>query len=268
MEYLHRLLSKLPQAGKSKPAEVSSTDVGTNKAGSDAANASGKKAVFRRPKSVQVEYIGMDVVRFGFCSAAADATSSGEAEAATTSSSSSFRPAAGKKSGQSVRHFHFPQEECCIVPQNVRNVKVVVVEEATAVDHEAGGQKTQKRKEFLLHGRSSPCLELTDFLYVGRNAKFAIEVEEAPPDLRREDVGGAAEVETDAFGTPRREPPTVCICRAFCTKVLPAKYGPVSGISIELRGRGQASRQVNNFMSPAVWKHADKLCCVEVSEKY
>ena len=33
---------------------------------------------------------------------------------------------------------------------------------------------------------------------------------------------------------------------------------------MEARGKGQASRQVNKILTPDVWTHADKLCCVEI----
>ncbi|MEU4577228.1 5-deoxy-glucuronate isomerase [Nonomuraea sp. NPDC023979] len=44
---------------------------------------------------------------------------------------------------------------------------------------------------------------------------------------------------------------------------LEARYVPVSAVSVELRGAGQASRQVNNFASPEAFA-CDKLVAVEV----
>lgn len=44
---------------------------------------------------------------------------------------------------------------------------------------------------------------------------------------------------------------------------LPFRYGPVSGVPVELRGAGRASRQVNNFCTPETFD-ADKLIAVEV----
>jgi 5-deoxy-glucuronate isomerase len=44
---------------------------------------------------------------------------------------------------------------------------------------------------------------------------------------------------------------------------LPARYGAVSGVPVELRGSGRASRQVNNFCTPETFD-ADKLIAVEV----
>jgi 5-deoxy-glucuronate isomerase len=50
---------------------------------------------------------------------------------------------------------------------------------------------------------------------------------------------------------------------ARATRKLPARYGPAEGVSVELRGAGQASRQVNNFCNPQTFD-ADKLIAVEV----
>lgn len=43
----------------------------------------------------------------------------------------------------------------------------------------------------------------------------------------------------------------------------PVRYAPAANVPVELRGAGQASRQVNNFCSPDVFE-ADKLIAVEV----
>jgi 5-deoxy-glucuronate isomerase len=50
---------------------------------------------------------------------------------------------------------------------------------------------------------------------------------------------------------------------ARATRKLPVRYGPADGVSVELRGAGQASRQVNNFCNPQTFD-ADKLIAVEV----
>jgi len=50
---------------------------------------------------------------------------------------------------------------------------------------------------------------------------------------------------------------------ARATRKLAARYGPASGVGVELRGAGQASRQVNNFCTPETFE-ADKLIAVEV----
>jgi 5-deoxy-glucuronate isomerase len=50
---------------------------------------------------------------------------------------------------------------------------------------------------------------------------------------------------------------------ARCTRRLPARYGPAEEVPVELRGAGQASRQVNNFCTPEAFD-CDKLIAVEV----
>ncbi len=44
---------------------------------------------------------------------------------------------------------------------------------------------------------------------------------------------------------------------------LPFRYGPASGVPVELRGAGSCSRQVNNFATPAAFE-TDKLIACEV----
>ncbi|WP_016908664.1 5-deoxy-glucuronate isomerase [Streptomyces xiaopingdaonensis] len=50
---------------------------------------------------------------------------------------------------------------------------------------------------------------------------------------------------------------------AVCENRLPARYGPASGVPVELRGAGTCSRQVNNFAAAGVFP-ADRLIAVEV----
>jgi 5-deoxy-glucuronate isomerase len=50
---------------------------------------------------------------------------------------------------------------------------------------------------------------------------------------------------------------------ARCDNRLTARYGPAEKVPVELRGAGQASRQVNNFCTPQAFE-ADKLIAVEV----
>ncbi|OIV36267.1 5-deoxy-glucuronate isomerase [Mangrovactinospora gilvigrisea] len=50
---------------------------------------------------------------------------------------------------------------------------------------------------------------------------------------------------------------------ARCRRRLPARYGPASGVPIEIRGAGQATRQCNNFAAAGVFE-ADNLIAVEV----
>ncbi len=90
---------------------------------------------------------------------------------------------------------------------------------------------------FRLDGRETVFARVTDFLYVGRDSVFSMS------------ASGGGEV---ALATSR------------CDNALPPKYGPTSGVGVEVRGAGPATRQVTNFASPEVWDHADKIMCVEL----
>jgi 5-deoxy-glucuronate isomerase len=91
-------------------------------------------------------------------------------------------------------------------------------------------------ERFEVAGRESVFSRVTDFAYVPRDAQ--VTVSSAP--------GGR-------FALPA----------ARATRRLTARYGPADGVSVELRGAGQASRQVNNFCNPETFD-ADKLIAVEV----
>ena len=89
---------------------------------------------------------------------------------------------------------------------------------------------------FVLQGRRSVFSRVTDFAYLPRDARVTVS-----------SAGGGR------FALPA----------ARCSRRLPARYGPADGVSVELRGAGQASRQVNNFCMPGTFE-ADKLIAVEV----
>ena len=89
---------------------------------------------------------------------------------------------------------------------------------------------------FEVAGRRSVFTRVSDFAYVPRDADVTVSSE-----------GGGR------FALPA----------ARATRRLPARYGPADGVSVELRGAGQASRQVNNFCNPHTFE-ADKLIAVEV----
>jgi 5-deoxy-glucuronate isomerase len=89
---------------------------------------------------------------------------------------------------------------------------------------------------FELAGRASVFAGPTDFCY-----------------LPRETTAALTSVEGGRFAVPA--------ARAQ-TKLAP-RYGSASGVPVELRGAGQASRQVHNFCSPEVFP-ADRLIAVEV----
>jgi 5-deoxy-glucuronate isomerase len=48
-----------------------------------------------------------------------------------------------------------------------------------------------------------------------------------------------------------------------CENRLQVRYGAAADVAVEIRGAGQATRQVNNFLAPGAFP-ADKLCAVEV----
>ncbi|GAB3451616.1 5-deoxy-glucuronate isomerase [Kineococcus endophyticus] len=91
-------------------------------------------------------------------------------------------------------------------------------------------------ERFELAGRTSVFDGVTDFAYVGRDSELTV----------HSAAGGV-------FSFPG----------ARASRRLPARYGPASGVPVELRGAGQASRQVNNFATPAAFE-TDKLIACEV----
>jgi 5-deoxy-glucuronate isomerase len=88
-----------------------------------------------------------------------------------------------------------------------------------------------------LAGRTSVFTHVSDFAYAGRDSELVLA------------SAGGAEVALPA---------------ARCTTRLAPAYGAAEDVPVELRGAGQASRQVNNFGVPGVWDHAEKLIGVEV----
>ncbi|GAA3744011.1 5-deoxy-glucuronate isomerase [Spinactinospora alkalitolerans] len=91
-------------------------------------------------------------------------------------------------------------------------------------------------RTFELHGREGVLTGVTDFAYLPRDARAEI---------------------TSAGGG------RFALAGARCERRLPARYGPASGVPVELRGAGRASRQVNNFCAADVFE-ADRLIAVEV----
>lgn len=85
-----------------------------------------------------------------------------------------------------------------------------------------------------LKGRESVFSRVTDFAYLPRDAEVQIEGK-------------------GRFALPA----------AFCNRKLPFRYGPAEDVTVELRGGGPVSRQVNNFCSAEGFE-ADKLIAVEL----
>jgi 5-deoxy-glucuronate isomerase len=101
---------------------------------------------------------------------------------------------------------------------------------------EGGATVTCDNAAFALQGRESVFSALTDFVY-------------APPGSREEiaSEGGGRVALPSARAANRLEP----------------RHVAASDVAVELRGAGQASRQVNNFCSPDAFA-ADRLIAVEV----
>jgi 5-deoxy-glucuronate isomerase len=95
---------------------------------------------------------------------------------------------------------------------------------------------TAEGTDFALHGRADVFSGVTDFAYVPRDARVTI----------RSEAGGR-------FALPA----------AVASRRLPVRYGSAADVPVELRGAGQASRQVINFCSPEAFE-TDKLTAVEV----
>jgi 5-deoxy-glucuronate isomerase len=91
-------------------------------------------------------------------------------------------------------------------------------------------------ERFDLAGREDVFAAVTDFLYVPCRARFEV----------ASDGGGRF-----AFASSRAD------------RRLEARHVPAADVPVELRGAGQASRQVNNFCAPEAFG-ADRLIAVEV----
>jgi 5-deoxy-glucuronate isomerase len=89
---------------------------------------------------------------------------------------------------------------------------------------------------FELQGRRDVFSRVSDFAYVPRDAAVTV----------TSDGGGV-------FALPS----------ARCGRRLPPRYGAAQDVPVELRGAGQASRQVSNFCAPEAFE-CDKLIAVEV----
>jgi 5-deoxy-glucuronate isomerase len=91
-------------------------------------------------------------------------------------------------------------------------------------------------RQFELAGRDGVFGAVSDFAYVPRDA-----------EVRVSSAGGGRFILPSSQAGTRLDP----------------AYGPAGGVPVELRGAGQASRQVNNVCTPASFP-ADKMIVVEV----
>ncbi|GAB3912035.1 5-deoxy-glucuronate isomerase [Kibdelosporangium lantanae] len=92
-------------------------------------------------------------------------------------------------------------------------------------------------EKFELAGRESVFTRVTDFAYVPRDAYVTLSTKDGCE---------------------------VALPMARCGKRLDPKYGPAPEVPVEVRGSGNATRQVTNFGVPGVWDHADKLNACEL----
>ena len=90
---------------------------------------------------------------------------------------------------------------------------------------------------FELAGRVTVFTAVSDFAYVGRDSVVTL----------RSEAGAEVALPT-----------------ARCERSLPPRYGAADDVPVEVRGAGNATRQVTNFGVPGVWEHAEKLICCEL----
>jgi 5-deoxy-glucuronate isomerase len=90
---------------------------------------------------------------------------------------------------------------------------------------------------FRLAGRETVFTAVTDFLYVGRDSVVTL---------------------TSTEGAE------VALPSSRCERHLPPAYGAAEDVPVEVRGAGNATRQVTNFGVPGVWDHAEQLICCEL----
>ena len=109
-------------------------------------------------------------------------------------------------------------------------------DELLVMPMEGGGVVECESRRFELAGRDGVFGGVTDFAYVPRDAEVHVS-----------SGGGGRFILPSARATARLDP----------------AYGPAEGVPVELRGAGQASRQVNNFCTPASFP-ADRMIVVEV----
>jgi 5-deoxy-glucuronate isomerase len=109
--------------------------------------------------------------------------------------------------------------------------------EAFALPLRGGCTVAVDGETFTLHGRDSVFTRVTDFAYLPRDAEVTL---------------------TSEDGCELAMP------MARCQRRLEPRYGPANQVPVEVRGAGNATRQVTNFGVPGVWDHADKLSACEL----
>lgn len=133
-------------------------------------------------------------------------------------------------------------------PVNWTGLRVAELEPGASTTVHTGGQEaivlplsgsctvSVDQEAFELQGRSAVFSRVSDFAYVPRDAEATI-----------------SSASGGRFALPS----------APAKRRLSPRYGPAEKVSVELRGAGQCSRQVNNFAMPDTFD-TDKLIAVEV----
>jgi 5-deoxy-glucuronate isomerase len=109
-------------------------------------------------------------------------------------------------------------------------------EELIVLPLSGGGRVRVEGETFVLRGRRSVWSRVTDFAYVPCESRFVLESD------------GGGEFALPAARARRRRRPA---------------YGPAESVPVEVRGAGDATRQVNNFCAPGAFD-ADRLVAVEL----
>ncbi len=102
-----------------------------------------------------------------------------------------------------------------------------------------------------LSGSCSVRIDSEKFDLAGRTGVF-----DGVTDFAYLPIAAAVEVASAAGGT-------FALPGTVTDELLPFRYGPASGVSVELRGAGSCSRQVNNFATPGAFE-TGKMIAVEV----
>ncbi|MCX9192825.1 5-deoxy-glucuronate isomerase [Carbonactinospora thermoautotrophica] len=120
------------------------------------------------------------------------------------------------------------------LPAGGRHIFTTGEEELLVLPLAGSCRVTCDGETYHLEGRASVFDRVTDFAYVPIRAEVTVEGE-------------------GRFALPS----------ARATRRLPFRYGPAEEVPVEVRGAGQATRQVNNFCAPEAFE-CDKLIAVEV----
>ncbi|TDC46180.1 5-deoxy-glucuronate isomerase [Jiangella ureilytica] len=128
-------------------------------------------------------------------------------------------------------------------------------EELFVLPLSGGGTVVADGERFELAGRPNVFSGPTDTVYVPRDASVTVTAAGGVAEVRTsaEAQGAANDADGARFALPA----------APCSARLAARYLPADAVAVEIRGAGQATRQVHNFGSADTFE-ADRLIAVEV----